>query len=615
MKSTNREFILCLAVAGLFQTAQAEKVALQQAPLASPAMVLSPVACNFAETQRPIVYYRNEGEEVFLPRQSVTVSDKTPAQKLTLAGVACELALKSGRISLTAGGQTRELQDFELGYRSVDIGAKSGPIAFSRGFVFENEARIFYRSTAAMAGTVDGLSLRLFDDDLNGRYEIGKDAISLSDSGTSAIFGQLSSLLPGAKCAWEVKAVAEDGSSITLEKYTGAIGALKFETTKDLECRLALVSEDGKCSFGVLATGQTLTLPAGKYRLSCGFVYRPSAKHVVGLILPAKDFRITVPNGGTAALVIGDAAAAELPWGEGSVSMDFQHYLALDLSPAEAAYNAGDVAKARKLFDDAVGARKSGPAYEATQVWIDDLNQRLTFEASPEGAALREAEAKVLAAVKAGKLEDVRATLPAAQAVLARIPASIAKGWLGFVCKAKVESWGRFAAGTSCPGVKLPKSKLGGQFRDRALQVAKVTAVPGDPEYAANIDWTTKGLTGGYSEFSKFSGRSWIYEGFLIVPQGGEYELALESGTGGALLQLDGKTAIDHWGFHVPEERSVRMKLSAGRHPIHLEMFTVGGHQHDLHFRWTPPGGRETLVPTWAFEYEKNDKTPAAGEK
>jgi len=112
-------------------------------------------------------------------------------------------------------------------------------------------------------------------------------------------------------------------------------------------------------------------------------------------------------------------------------------------------------------------------------------------------------------------------------------------------------------------------------------------------------------MTGSFNELSKYSGRGWIYEGFLIVPQDGEYEIAMESGTGGALLQLDGKPAIDHWGKHLPEERSIRLKLSAGRHPFHLEFFTVGGHGHGLYLRWTPPGGHKTVVPTWALECDK----------
>jgi len=104
---------------------------------------------------------------------------------------------------------------------------------------------------------------------------------------------------------------------------------------------------------------------------------------------------------------------------------------------------------------------------------------------------LRDVENKVLTAIKADKLAEAKAQLPAAQAALARIPPALAKSWLGFVYKAKVESWGRLAAGTSRPGVKLPKCRLEGQLRYR--DSAKVTAIPGDPEYADNIAWTMKG--------------------------------------------------------------------------------------------------------------------------
>ena len=598
--------IACLSICGAAQLF-GQSVSLETVALAKANMVLSPCCFNEATPEAPIQYYMNEGTELILPKKGFLLSEKNPVQKLTIRGVACDLTCQGGVFGLSVAGKPVPLAGSQLGLQTVDIpvGAKVPyRLAFPRGYNYKKEGHLFARSGVVQAGTVDGLAIRLYDDDLDGRYVKGKDGISVGDNGGIGIFAALSSVVPGATAAYEIGNVSEDGSSLTLSKFAGATGQLKVEAPKDLECRLAFASEDGKCSFGMLAGDQWLTLPAGKYRMQYGFVSRPKAGHLTALVLPSKSVVVSVGSGEKVSLAMGDLAAAAMP-DEGYASMDFHRFLELDLSGVENACDAGDFAKAQQLFGAITGKYKSGPNYEVSKEWIEELRQRLVFETSPEGGALRDAENKMLAAIKADKLDEAKAQLPAVQAALAKIPPALAKSWLGLVYKAKIDSWSRFAAGTSRPGLKLPKCKLDAQSRDRGSEYAKVRTVPGDPEYVANIAWTTRGLADGYSEFSKYAGRGWIYEGFLIAPQDGEYEIALESGTGGALLQLDGKPAIDHWGKHLSEERSIKLKLPAGRHSLHIEFFTCSGREHNLYLRWTPPGGRKTIVPAWALECDK----------
>ena len=152
---------------------------------------------------------------------------------------------------------------------------------------------------------------------------------------------------------------------------------------------------------------------------------------------------------------------------------------------------------------------------------------------------------------------------------------------------ARAEALARYAEGSSEPGLKATYFSWG--FR----QVTGTEVVP-------TVDWA--GSPGGGR--TQFYGCH--YEGFLVAPEEGEYELSLESDEG-ARLHLDGKQAIEHWGAHTLAEKAVRVRLTAGSHPLKIEHYqALGGAA--LRFRWTPPGGRKTAVPAWALEHGTKDE-------
>jgi hypothetical protein len=533
------------------------------------------------------------------------LTQKNPRQKLTIRGVPCEVEYRDEGFAVSVAGKSQKLVDSGLGYQSLAIPLGDGTayvLAFPRGYSYEGEGHLFCRSGSMQTATVDDVEVRLYDDDMDGRYVKGKDGLSVGDKGAMCIFGTLGDLLPTPKAVYEVRAVAEDGSSLTLSKYAGPTGRLKIQPIKDMECRLAFTSEDGKCSFGTLAGEEGLTLPAGKYRFLYGYVYRPSAKSVVALVLPSTGVSVEVGNAQDLAMTLGDLAKREFPWDEGQVTVTFEHLLEVDLTGVTEAYAAGDLGKAQTLFDGVSGKYRSGPNYEVSKAWMEELRQTLAFETSTEGTTLREAETKLLAAVKDGKLEEARALLPGIQGALGKIPAQFTRDWPYRVHRSRVAAMTRYAAGTSKPGLKMPKVNFRGQDRDRASSSYSVSPVPGgEYEVAQTVDWETQ-KDWPYSESAKYNRRGWIYDGFLVVPQAGEYELALESGTGGARLYIDDRVVIDHWGAHVPEERTSLLRLTEGRHSLKIEMYTLGG-THRLRLWWTPPGGRKAIVPAWALEH------------
>ena len=118
-------------------------------------------------------------------------------------------------------------------------------------------------------------------------------------------------------------------------------------------------------------------------------------------------------------------------------------------------------------------------------------------------------------------------------------------------------------------------------------------------ETAATVDWTDP------------AGRGWghtrLYEGSLVAPRAGEYELSLES-VGTANVSLDGNTIIDH-PLHLPAERSVKVDLAEGAHPLKIDVkcyvygYTHSNKPHMVRLRWVPPAGVKAIVPAWALEH------------
>ncbi len=91
-----------------------------------------------------------------------------------------------------------------------------------------------------------------------------------------------------------------------------------------MECRLALTSDDGKCSFGMLADEQALVLPAGTYRVLYGLLYRPLAHQAAAIVLPGKGLPIPVRANGQVKLVVGDSLQQPLQASEQVLTTTFE---------------------------------------------------------------------------------------------------------------------------------------------------------------------------------------------------------------------------------------------------------------------------------------------------
>ncbi len=89
------------------------------------------------------------------------------------------------------------------------------------------------------------------------------------------------------------------------------------------------------------------------------------------------------------------------------------------------------------------------------------------------------------------------------------------------------------------------------------------------------------------------------WTGFLRITESGTYVLHSESDDG-QRVWVDGEQVIDNWTDQGPTEKSAKLELSAGLHPIRIEYYQAsGGGSYRL--SWTTPDGRKTLTPPEAM--------------
>lgn len=92
---------------------------------------------------------------------------------------------------------------------------------------------------------------------------------------------------------------------------------------------------------------------------------------------------------------------------------------------------------------------------------------------------------------------------------------------------------------------------------------------------------------------------AYTYMGYLNAPESGVYTICLNCNDGG-ILSLDGKVIIDNDGFHRTQEKSKKLALAKGYHPILLKYFQMGGVKA-LNVSWEKPGSTREEIPVGAL--------------
>lgn len=141
-------------------------------------------------------------------------------------------------------------------------------------------------------------------------------------------------------------------------------------------------------------------------------------------------------------------------------------------------------------------------------------------------------------------------------------------------------------------GASLKPGLVGEYFKGR------FTKIPGNkkPFYVRvdkQINFSkTSGEFQGTKLRQNFTAR---WRGELLVEKSGDYSFATESDDGSRIL-IDGKVVVDNWGDHPWTKKAGSTHLSFGTHSIEIQYDQGGGESGIVAF-WTPPGGKESILP------------------
>lgn len=113
------------------------------------------------------------------------------------------------------------------------------------------------------------------------------------------------------------------------------------------------------------------------------------------------------------------------------------------------------------------------------------------------------------------------------------------------------------------------------------------------------IDFPDPGTGGDFHNTKLVYNFAVRWTGVLRVDKGGEYTFFTQSDDG-ARLTIGGKQIVENDGPHPLSERSGKVTLTAGDHPIRLE-FAQGGGGSAIILLWQPPGGKKEIVPATAL--------------
>jgi hypothetical protein len=500
-------------------------------------------------------------------------------ETLKIGGVTFTFSVDDGAIVVASDSGRTTLEPAALGFAPLSV-RPDYQLAFPRAFAWEGRTSVFIRSATVRKGKLGDDTLRVYDVDLDGAYRKGADGMAIGDDGAVGVFAPIAELIPTSTGVYRVDAVDPAGQSVTLSPHDGPVGRLGVRTSADVECRLAFASEDGESSCAMLAGERPVVLSVGRWHVRYGYLYDAARKRVAAIVLPGDGPAITVKTGAEVTVTLSDTVIERAIDQGNAPSLAFATLLEIDLSDVEAAADTGDFRKARTLLDEARTKYQDSPNLEATRAWVTRLTERLALETSPEGSAFREVESKIVAAAKAGDLARVKALAADGRKAFDRIPAKFADTWWYRVRNTRAEAFARWAEGAR-PGLHVTYF---------AHKFSRVTG----REIVERVDWDGS-PGGGRKQF--FCCR---YEGYLVVPEDGEYELAVASDEG-ARLFLDESLVLDHWQAHVMSEKSARLTLTAGIHALKLESYQGLG-DAGLHLLWTPPGRRKSVVPSWALE-------------
>ncbi len=175
------------------------------------------------------------------------------------------------KVDINGDGTPEARVEGTAGHVTFSAKTKEGaPLSYSVRLTRMSDGPWKYGVGGVMSGMVDGVQVRLIDQNLNGSFnDVGEDAIVV---GRENVASYLSSAINVNGKLYAIE-VARDGAKLSWKPFEGATAKVDFTgsfTCKALLRAAIVKSADGKFSFNVSKSAGGMLVPAGDYTLTSG---------------------------------------------------------------------------------------------------------------------------------------------------------------------------------------------------------------------------------------------------------------------------------------------------------------------------------------------------------
>lgn len=261
------------------------KVKLTPAPLPAPDFTLTGGGPRGAAVLNGII----------LPDTAATFGSGEAPVSASIAGVPVTFMRSGLMFGMQAGGNPMPLQRVGAGFRSVPIKGKNGPylVGFPYGQTLPQSATLYYCSGFVMKGTLNGSTILIYDNDMDGSFTMSDSArVVAGGTGSACALAPLSKHLATPTGLYRINSIAENGLEMECERVAEETAKLAFAfNSAEGELHAVFGSKKADLNFVAVANprvGSELVVAPGSYDLQYGMVYAPRLNKIVASVTKGK---------------------------------------------------------------------------------------------------------------------------------------------------------------------------------------------------------------------------------------------------------------------------------------------------------------------------------------
>lgn len=268
---------------------------------------------------------RTSSNDKIVPPTTAVITTTAPYDRITLDGVKVtirypgppklQISTEAGTLNLTKPGNATA----GVLLPPVDIPlAKDHTyrLAMYWSYAIDQQAVLTFRSGQVKQATIDGTPVSLYDDNVDGRYTVFKDAILVGKLGPLNVFSPLGKRFAVGEKIYTIDKLADDGSSMTITPYESPTAKLTVAPgPAGMEWYASFLSPESPMAVPIVANakgGSGIAIP-GSYRLAYGYIWSPTSQRLIATIAPQ-----SIP-----VVKVGDDSQPAVAWG-GPYKIDFK---------------------------------------------------------------------------------------------------------------------------------------------------------------------------------------------------------------------------------------------------------------------------------------------------